>query len=576
MRLRALTAVVLIVGGIVGAAAFQLGPFVPPPGTRTDVAIAIIKMAHPDAAERVAAVRAIMAVPPDVAAPAVRALVALLGDEGTVLENTGDPIIYSASGEAVQALSSLGRYAVDAVVEALASPHYRVRIGAVRALAGMENTPRADDALVQVMLRSNENVLRTLAAIERAKRRDQRALPVLSAAVLDPESSLRGEAAGALGTLGNPAGAAPILAALKTITGRDQFDSQLQWQFAQALGSLDAPESEEPLAALVRHPDDMVRRAAIVALARVARQMRPELVEMLGYGRGPTSEWAATALRDIRDPASIPVVAGLLERSVPGWVVGIALSPFGTDALDAVAQRLRHDHEEVRRNALMALGRMIRSHPAAVAQKYARMVLPLIAKDASVEVRRAAIESLQESPGSSEDIIDALVRALDDAPVAQDAVRLLQRKTQLHRLRTVEEWRAWRASELYRRAATERFWTLQIPVSGKVVHPDGRAAAGVLVALVQLEENESVNVWPIQEALSARTGADGAFAMHVRPGKGLLEPDREFVFVGWIGDRYRFLARDGKVAHYRLTLDPGPLNAGVLTLYPTLHPSQQP
>jgi HEAT repeat protein len=575
MRLRGLTAVVLVVGGIAGAAASQLGPFVPPPGTRTDVAIAILKMAYPDPAQRLAAVRTIQSLPPDIAAPAARTLVALLGDQAGVMVGEVEPIMYVLADEAVSALSSLGRYAVAAVVEALQSPHERVRIGAIQALGGMQNTPRADEALVQVMLSSDEKILRTRAAIHRAQRRDQRALPVLSAAVLDPESTLRGEAAAALGALGNPAGAAPILAALKTITGTGQFDAQLQSSFAGALGALRAQESEEPLAALVRHPDDMVRRAAITALARVARRMRPELIDMLRYPRGPTAEWAAASLREIRDPASIPIVAGMLDRSLPGWLVGVALSPFGTDALDAVAQRLRHDDEHIRRNALIALDHMLSFQRAEVAEKYELMALPLITTDSSVEVRRAAIAALTQSPSSSEDIIAALIRALDDAPIAPDAIRLLQVKTELYSLTTADEWRAWRHLQVDRRAATERFWNLRIPVSGKVVHPDGRPAAGVLIALVQLADDESVDVWPIREALSARTGVDGAFAMHVRPATGILEPDRDFIFVGWIGDRYRFLAREGTVARYRFTVKPGPLDAGTLTIYPTLHPPKQ-
>jgi HEAT repeat protein len=577
MRLRRLTTPVLVVGLILGGAAvFQLGPFLPPLGTRTDVAIAMLKMAHPDPAQRLAGVRTIKSLPPAVAAPAVRALVVLLGDEGSVTEEGLEPITYYPAEEAVTALSSLGRYAVETVIEALRSPHERVRMRAVRALGGMQNTPRADDALVQVMLSSNEKVLRTLAAMARAARRDERALPVLSAAVLDPQSSLRGAAAHALAALGNPEGAAPILAALKTITGAGQLDSQLQWQFADALGLLRAPESEEPLAALVRHPDDMVRRAAIAALGRVARRMRPELIEMLQYPRGPTREWAAMSLSHIHDPASIPVVARMLEHGMPGWEVSIALSPFGTDALDAVARRLRHDDANVRRNAMIALGHMLYPQQVAAARKYEHMVLSLIANDPSVDVRRAAIEAMVRFPGSSEDLIDALVRALDDAPVAPDAVRVLQVKTELHGLTTGDEWRAWRASQLARRAATERFWNVRIPVRGKVVHPDGRAATGVLVALVQLGDNDSVDVWPIRKALSARTGADGMFAMHVRPAKGILEADRDFIFVGWIGDRYRFLARDGKVARYRFTVDPDPLDAGALTIYPTLHPPTQP
>jgi hypothetical protein len=181
-----------------------------------------------------------------------------------------------------------------------------------------------------------------------------------------------------------------------------------------------------------------------------------------------------------------------------------------------------------------------------------------------------------QSPGSSDEIIDVLIRALDDTPVAESAIRVLQVKTELYRLTTADEWRAWRASQVDRRAAIDQFWTLPIRVLGRVVHPDGRAAVGVLVALVQVGDDDSIDVWPIRKALSARTGADGAFAMHVRPAKGVLEPDRDFIFVGWIGDRYRFLGRDGKLARYRFTVDPGSLDAGVLTIYPTLHPPKQP
>ena len=574
MRVPGLMVLVLVAGFLPRPAACQAGPFVPPPGTRTDVAIAIIKMGHPDPAQRIEAAHTIKSIPPDVAAPAVKALVALLADEGAHVQQV-EPIVFYPADTAVEALSWLGRYAVDALIEALQSPHHRVRVRAVQALAGMKDTPRADDALVQV-LSSREKYLRTLAAIRLADRRDQRVFPVLSAAVLDPDPSLRGEAAGALGVLGNPAGVAPILAALKTITGRDQFDTQLQWQFADALGALAAPESEEALAALVAHRDDMVRRSAIAALGRVARRMRPELVQLLGYSTGPTAEWAATALRDIHDPASIPVVAGMLERSVPGWIVGLALSRLGPEAVDAVAPRVRHHDENVRREAVNALGRMISSQREPMVRKYEPMVVSLVTNDPSPDVRRAAVEAWERFPGMSDEGIGALVRALDDAPVAQEAIRVLRSKTQIYRMTTAEEWRAWRVSALERRSAVERFWTRRILVTGKVVHPDGRPATGVLVALIQLGEDESASVWPIQRALSARTGADGTFAMQVVPVKGVLEPDREFVFVGWIGERFRFLARGRDVARYRLTVDAAPLDAGVLTIYPTLHPPKQP
>ena len=570
MRVRGFTIFALVVGVVAAAAARQATRFVPPPGTRTDVAIAIVKMGHPDPAQRIEAVRTIQSIPPAIAAPAARTLVALLADEGAHVQEV-EPIIFYPADEAVNALSSLGGYAVDAVIEALESPHYRVRVRAVQALGGMKDTPRAAAALVQV-LSSREKYLRTLAAIRLADRRDQRAFPALSAAVLDTDPSLRGEAAVGLGVLGNPAGVAPILAALKTITGRDQFDTQLQSQFADALGALAAPESEEALAALVQHRDDRVRRSAITAVGRVARRMRPELVELLDYPMGPTAEWAAAALREIRDPASVPVVASMLERSVPGRIVALALSPFGPEALEAVALRLQLDDENVRRHAVAALGRMIASQSGAMAQKYQPVVLSLVTHDPSPDVRRAAIEAWERFPGSSDEGIEAVVRALDDARVAQEAIRVLRAKTQIYRMTTAEEWRAWRASALERRSAIEQFWTLRIPVSGQVVHPDGRAAAGVLVALIQLGEDESVNVWPIREALTARTDAAGAFVMHVQPAMGVLEPDRDFVFVGWLGDKYRFLARHGEVARYRFTVDSKSLDTGALTIYPTLHP----
>lgn len=571
MRRLAVTTFALAVALIAGARAFQSDPFAPPPGTRTDVAIAITKMGYPDPAQRLAGVRKIAALPADVGAPAVRALVALLADPATVVEGV-DSIMVSVAEEAAKALSYLGRYAADAVIEALHSPHDQVRIRAVKALGRMENTPRADDAVVQVMQSAKDEFLRTLAAIHRAEHRDERALPVLSAAVLDPNSTQRGDAASALATLGNPAGAKPILAALNMLTGSGQLETQPQAEFAAALGALRAPESEEPLAALTRHPSDSVRRAAITALGRVARKMRPELIEALRYPVGPTSEWAARSLSEIRDPASVPVVAGMLERSVPGWIVSIALAPFGSDALDAVAQRFHHTDDNVRQHALIVLSSMIAYHPPAVAEKYERMVLPLIAKDSSIEVRRAAVDVLMRSPGFSDDAINVLIGALDDASLAQRVIRLLQTKTKLYRLTTAGEFRRWRAAELERRAATERFWNRQINVTGKVVHPDGRPAVGLLVVLVQLGEDESISVWPIQEALSTRTGPDGSFAITVQPVKGVIGPDRDFIFVGWVDKKYRFLGRNGAVARNRFALDASFLDAGTLTIYPTLHP----
>jgi HEAT repeat protein len=158
------------------------------------------------------------------------------------------------------------------------------------------------------------------------RRLGRRALLPLLNALTDPDPALRSNAALVLGQLKDPRALPGLIQALS------DPDLDVRWQAAEALGQIGDPQAAQALVAALRDPAEAVRRSAVHALVKLPGiDVRASLTELIrGQESGPVR---ATALE---------VLAEMGDR----------------DAVPALIDALRDPHEEVRKLAALALGRL--------------------------------------------------------------------------------------------------------------------------------------------------------------------------------------------------------------------------
>jgi HEAT repeat protein len=127
---------------------------------------------------------------------------------------------------------------------------------------------------------------------------DEAALGPLVAALHDPDSRLRAEAAKSLGTLDNPPAVPGLIAALQA-----DADADTRLSAAYVLGQLDDPRAVDPL------------------LAKLA-DTGAALITVLSDPSAEVRFWGAFALGKLKDPAALGALERLAQTddaAVPGW-----------------------------------------------------------------------------------------------------------------------------------------------------------------------------------------------------------------------------------------------------------------
>jgi HEAT repeat protein len=230
---------------------------------------------------------------------------------------------YFLSETAAKALVRIGGPAVKALISMLGGVQF-VRIAAARGLgeigdsgaiapliAQLNDKDRefkgiVVDALVRfgecgiealiAALKDGDSSMRREAALALGKLGDARAVEPLFAVLNDGDSYVRDTVAKALGILGDARAVEPLIAAL------NDGDSHVHYAAAAALGELGDARAVEPLLDGIKHGDSNLRLGAARALGKLgdARAVEP-LIAALNDGDRYVREAAEGALKELRN-----------------------------------------------------------------------------------------------------------------------------------------------------------------------------------------------------------------------------------------------------------------------------------
>jgi len=161
--------------------------------------------------------------------------------------------------------------------------------------------------------------LDALAKVREAPGDRRAAIPPL-VEVLKQAPRARAEAAARLGEIGDPAAAAPLLAAIdRTSDDRDTHDANRR--IAEALGLLHAKEAVPALVELARSRNGFVQVAAVDALGAIGDPAGVDVLVEIATAQGVepfTAKKAILALGRIGDPRAGPTVLRMLFDERPG------------------------------------------------------------------------------------------------------------------------------------------------------------------------------------------------------------------------------------------------------------------
>jgi HEAT repeat protein/lysophospholipase L1-like esterase len=215
------------------------------------------------------------------------------------------------------------------------------------------------------LLRAEDPSVRAAAAWAAGPRKDGRMVPLLVAALEDPEEAVRREAARALGHLGGAAD--PARPALHVALGDPR--PSVRWAASRALFHLGLRPSElPPLTSALASEDPYVRGFAAFSLGEMgapARDAVPALAQALRHPDGYTRGGAVSALAKL-GPVAVEAVPALLDglASDDGdrrWKAARTLGRIGPAAQAAVPDLVRaltDPNEHVRVHAARALARI--------------------------------------------------------------------------------------------------------------------------------------------------------------------------------------------------------------------------
>jgi HEAT repeat protein len=198
----------------------------------------------------------------------------------------------------------------------------------------LEQDPGARDAIRRLFQETDDPELRRYLALVLGRTRDPAAVPLLAAALEDPDDHTRIYALWALGTLGDP-------------------------------------RARQPLVAALADRDPGIRKTAAFALGELGdRSAVPGLVPLLDDGIADVRWNAALALARLGSDAGVPVLESMADRRLLAKVPGIT----------------PEQQEEAMTSALRALAAVGGEQERALFERLAR-------EDPSLKVRQAAIQA---------------------------------------------------------------------------------------------------------------------------------------------------------------------------------------
>ncbi len=203
-------------------------------------------------------------------------------------------------------------------------PRHAVVVAAVLALAACGNPKDPEGWAKRAAGRSRlDEKLEALAEVRKAPGDRKAAVPHLVGILKDEgtQPKARGEAAVALGEIGDPAAAPALMAAIRP-EARDRDVMDANRHLADALGALRAREAVPVLKELLaKSPDGYTQVAAVDALGRIGDPAAVETLVAVATGEGVepfTARKALLALGRIGDARASPAVLKMLFEERPG------------------------------------------------------------------------------------------------------------------------------------------------------------------------------------------------------------------------------------------------------------------
>ncbi len=284
---------------------------------------------------------------------------------------------------ALGGLMDVGRLggAVPALISHLKDPRPEVKAASAEAL-GRLGDPAAAGPLVNTLLTNRTGAVREIVvALERIGRP---ALPALVPALATPELEVRKAATEAVAVIGTPDAVVPLAGMLK------DSDVTVRRLASDALRSLADARVVPQLVASLSDPDWHVYYACRDALANVGPAAVPGLIQALGSGNSRAAHMAEQALAKIGGPAVNALVAALVSPNVATrqWAA-VALGDIGEPAVEATIALLNDTTKPAygRAAAADALGR------TGVKKKVFES-LSRVSATQEPEVRKAALQAL--------------------------------------------------------------------------------------------------------------------------------------------------------------------------------------
>lgn len=368
----------------------------------------------------------------------IKRIIDVLGKEGILALDTliirlndPEPQIRKAVIEALGQLKD--SRTVDTLLQRLNDSDVEVR-DAVANTLGNFGTPKILDVFISQLDHPDWRV-RKAAADGLGVMKTAKSLESLFKKINDPDSEVRKAVVIALGKLGNIKAQVPLVRRLK------DSHAEVRESAAWALGELGSPLSIEDLLQCFQDKNWKVREAASISLGKIGDEkalnplleilddqdadVRMAVAEAVGNLHTPKtmqilldrlqdSDWwkketAAIALGKLGNPE---VLDSLLEGlDDPDWRIRVAMAKgvellgiSNTKVEELLIERLQDPHEEVRKVAVMALGKL--------GTEKALSSIILCLNDAHIQVRIVAAWSLGMI--GRLDVIEPLLHGLDD------------------------------------------------------------------------------------------------------------------------------------------------------------------
>lgn len=293
--------------------------------------------------------------------------------------------------------------AIPVLAEALKSPSFKLRVGAVEALGNIPD-PRAAQPLIAT-LASTDPATWLAAATALSQRKDPRALVPLIQRLQDADPVVRSEVETALDKYRSPRAIEPLIEAVRG--DNDQGSSQPDWGVTRALVDI-GPAAVEPLIRALKDPNRHVRGVAMSSLGelRDPRAFQP----MLAAERDPNNEavrsWFRLVTGDTLDPHDMKALATALQSG--DMIAAInTLSWMGKQGVPLLIEALHSKNPEVRKRTAWVLSK-------STDRRAAKALLAALQEQNNAVLAGAYIFYVQRGDAGTEDGLIAAYREFGD------------------------------------------------------------------------------------------------------------------------------------------------------------------